>query len=80
MTIETISFKTDDQRLAALDAIATITERDRAAVLNDAIDAYLEVHRWQVDEIKKAIIEADSGQFASPEAVDAFFAKWTNED
>jgi predicted transcriptional regulator len=80
MSKETISFRTDDQKVAALDALAIALDRDRSYVLNDAIDGYLEIHRWQIDEIKKAMADADAGLFASEEEVEIFFAKWTDEN
>jgi len=79
MSKETISFRTDEQKVVAIDAIAAVLDRDRTYIINDAIDAYLEIHRWQIEEIKKAIGEANAGQFASTKAVDTFFARWTDE-
>jgi predicted transcriptional regulator len=46
--------------------------------LNKAIEAYLEMHQWQIEEIKKGITEAETGDFASDEEVKANFAKLTN--
>ena len=79
MSKETISFRTDEQKVVALDALATVLDRDRTYVLNDAIDAYLEIHRWQIEEIKKAMTEADAGLFARDKDVEDFFSKWTDE-
>ncbi|HZS48757.1 MAG TPA: CopG family transcriptional regulator [Blastocatellia bacterium] len=79
MNEETISFETDEQKLSALDTIAAALNRDRTFVINDAIDTYLQIHQWQIEEIKKALAEADAGKFASTEAVEAFFARWTDD-
>lgn len=32
---------------------------------------------WQVEEVKKGLQEADRGEFASPDEVEAMFDKWT---
>jgi predicted transcriptional regulator len=32
---------------------------------------------WQIEEIKKALVEADRGDFASEDEVKAMFEKWT---
>jgi len=37
---------------------------------------YLEEQVWQVAEIKKAVKEADAGDFATDTEVDATLAKW----
>jgi predicted transcriptional regulator len=76
MPRETITFRTDTEKREALDAIADSLDRDRTYVLNEAISAYLDVHHWQVDRIKRAVEEADAGKFASDKAVEAFFRKW----
>ncbi len=49
--------------------------RDRSDVLNDAIDAYLATHRWQVEHIEEALRQAQAGEFASEEEVAAAFAR-----
>lgn len=63
----------------ALDAIAANMDRDRSYVLNEAIAIYLEMHKWQIEEIKKGIAEADAGDFASEQEIETVFAL-TNED
>ena len=37
-------------------------------------DSY--INQWQIDEISKAIKEADAGDFASEEEVQAVIEKW----
>ncbi len=76
MSKETITFRLDAEKKIALDEIASGIERDRSFVLNQAIDAYLEVHSWQLDHIKEGLRQADAGEFASDEEVAAAFAKW----
>lgn len=42
---------------------------------------YIELNEWQLQEIQIAISEAEAGDFASEESVDAVFGKWSvNED
>lgn len=64
----------DDARRDALDAIAQATHRDRDTVLVEAIDAYLDVQRWQADHIAEGLRQAEAGEFASEEEVEAAFA------
>jgi predicted transcriptional regulator len=57
---ETISFRIEAAKRAAVDALAGALDWDRSAVINEAIDAYLELHHWQVEHIKRALTEAES--------------------
>jgi predicted transcriptional regulator len=74
MSKENVTFRLDRQKRAALDTIAAGMDRDRSYVLNEAINLYLEMHQWQIQEIQKGIEEADAGDFATDEAVQAVFA------
>ncbi|AFY46730.1 putative transcriptional regulator [Nostoc sp. PCC 7524] len=80
MSKENITFRIESDKKLALEAIAKGINRDRSYVLNEAIDAYLEMHQWQIEEIHKGIAEADAGDFASDEEVMATFAMLTNAD
>ncbi|OUL23446.1 CopG family transcriptional regulator [Nostoc sp. RF31YmG] len=73
-----IIFRIDSDKKATLDLIAAGINRDRTSLLNEAIDAYIEMHQWQIDEIQKGIAEAEITDFASDEEVKATFAKLTN--
>jgi predicted transcriptional regulator len=77
MSKETVSFRIEVEKRAALDEVAQILERDRSAVINEAIDAYLELHHWQVEHIKHGLAEAESGAegIAHEEVFDRLRAK-----
>jgi predicted transcriptional regulator len=72
----TITFRLDADKREALDAIAEVADRDRSYVLNEAIDAYLDVHQWQIEHIKKGLRQAEAGQFAAEKEVARAFARW----
>ena len=61
----TITFRIDGDVKAALDAIAEGMDRDRSYVLNEAVAAYLDAHRWQIDHIKEGLHQAEAGEFAT---------------
>jgi RHH-type transcriptional regulator, rel operon repressor / antitoxin RelB len=65
MNRETISFRLKSEKRVALDALASALDRDRSYVLNEAVDAYLDAHRWQMDHIREGLRQADAGEFAS---------------
>lgn len=76
MNKRTITFRVDTRKTKALDAIAVGIDRDRSYVLNEAIDNYLEVHRWQMAHIKEGLRQADAGKFATDREVASAFARW----
>ncbi len=78
MSKENITFRLDNEKKVALDAIAAGLNRDRSYVLNEAIDLYLDVYQWQIAEIEAGLVEADAGDFATDEEVQTVFAKLTN--
>ncbi len=71
MSKENVTFRLDSEKRAALDGIAAGMDRDRSYVLNEAIALYLEMHQWQLEEIQQGIAEAEAGDFASEEEVQA---------
>ncbi|MEG4938943.1 CopG family transcriptional regulator [Microcoleus sp. F4-D5] len=80
MSQESFTFLLDSEKKEALKAIANVTDRDLTYVLNEAIASYLDIYQWLLDEINKGIAEAEAGDFASDDEVQAVFVKLTNEN
>jgi len=59
----------------ALDEIAAKLHRDRSYVVNQALAAYIETHRWQVEHIRQGLCEAKAGAFASEASVNKVIAR-----
>ena len=74
--METISFSLNSEKRKGIDKIASFWERSPSEILNDGVDAYLQVQQWQLDHIKEGLRQADAGEFASDEEVAAAFARW----
>jgi predicted transcriptional regulator len=70
------TIRLDDQMLAKLDALAADTDRSRNWIAAKAIESYVELNAWQIARIKEGIGEADRGEFATPDEVEAVFAKY----
>jgi predicted transcriptional regulator len=70
------TIRLDSTLKRTLDKLAKATRRSRAFLAQDALRQYLEDQAWQVAEIKKAVKEADAGNFATDTEVDATLAKW----
>jgi RHH-type rel operon transcriptional repressor/antitoxin RelB len=50
-----------------LDRISKSMNRTRSFVAAQAIQEYVSVNEWQINEIKKGLAEADAGDFATDE-------------
>jgi len=77
MSQESFTFLLDSEKKEALKAIAAVTDRDLTYVLNEAIASYLDIYQGLLDEINKGVAEAEAGDFASDDEVQAVFVKLT---
>lgn len=73
-----ISLRIEESKIEELDHLAEATKRDRSFLINEAIENYLEVQKWQIDHIKAAIAQADSGDFTSDDDIKRAQKKWQN--
>lgn len=69
------TIRLDDEMLAKLDALAADTDRSRNWIATKAIESYVELNAWQIEQIKAGIAEADRGEFATEEELDAIEAE-----
>lgn len=76
MARKAISVRIDDHNRRALDRIAAGRKSDRSEVVNEAIEAYIEVHRWQIEHIGQGLREADAGEFATEAEVKKALKRW----
>jgi predicted transcriptional regulator len=76
MEKQTISFRLESEKVAALDALADSMDRDRTYLLSEAIQAYLETQQWHLEQIKAGIAEADAGQLVDHASVKSMASKW----
>ena len=58
---ETVSFRTDSEKLAALDRIANAKDRDRTYLINEAISNYISMHEWHKQKILQGLAEIEAG-------------------
>lgn len=71
---EAVTVRLDTAKRAELDALAYVVSRDRSFLINEAIDAYLAVHRWQVAEVEEGLQQAETSEFATDAEVEAAYA------
>jgi len=72
-----ITVRLDHATVAFLDRLAEVEDRDRSYLIKQAVANFVQLHRWQIAEIEKAVKEAEAGLFATEEEVDRLFSKWT---
>lgn len=61
MPKESLGFRIESERRVALDELANAMQCDRSMLINEAIQAYLELHHWQVELINKRLATANAG-------------------
>lgn len=59
-----------------LEELAKATDRTKSFVTVEALSTYLDTQAWQIREVTEALAEADRGEFATDEEVNAIFAKY----
>jgi len=68
-----ITCKLNADDVAFLDKLAGMQDRDRTYLVKQAVGDFIALHKWQLEDIDKAIAEADRGEFASEKEVRAMF-------
>ncbi|WP_332681121.1 CopG family ribbon-helix-helix protein [Bosea sp. (in: a-proteobacteria)] len=69
------TIRLDDETLARLDALAADTDRSRSWLAAKAIESYVALNAWQIEQIKAGLAEADRGEFVSEADLDAIEAE-----
>lgn len=70
-----VTCRLDKDDVAFLDKLAQLTERDRSYLIKKAVSEYVALHKWQIEEVEKALGEADAGQFATDKEVRSTFSE-----
>src|ERR1035438_7769911 len=60
-----LTLRVDSKLKKKLDKLAKTTQRSRSFLAAEAIREYVALNEWQIEEIKKAIQQADAGDFAT---------------
>ena len=77
MSTTQFSIRTRPDLLGQFNDLAEATGRPRSYLVNQAMEEYIAREAWQVAEIRKAMEEADAGDFVSDNAMQAFWDRWT---
>ena len=72
-----LTLRLDPKLKKQLDRLSKAMSRSRSFVASEAIREFVTLNEWQIEEIKKGLAEADRGEFATDEEVDAVVKRWT---
>lgn len=71
-----MSMRLPEKLSTQLGEIAKATGRTKSFIAIQALQDFVDREAWQVAEIKQALVEADAGDFATDEEIDALDKKW----
>ena len=63
-------------RVEQLDVLAVATDRTRAWHVEQALNAYLEVQRWQLQHMKEGLAQLERDEGVSQEEIEAYLDTW----
>lgn len=72
----TMTIRLEPELKSRLDKLSAATHRSKSFLAAEAVREFIEVNEWQIEEIEKAVKEADAEDFASDQEVAAVFNKW----
>ena len=71
-----MTIRLEPELKSRLDKLSAATHRSKSFLAAEAVREFIELNEWQIDEIKAAVKEADTGDFASEQEIRAVFSKW----
>ncbi|MFV2035904.1 MAG: CopG family ribbon-helix-helix protein [Halocynthiibacter sp.] len=72
----TMTIRLEPKIKSRLEKLSAATRRSKSFLAAEAVREFIEVNEWQIEDIKKAIKEADADDFASDREVRAVFHRW----
>jgi len=79
MSLKTLTFRTPEEKAAALDKAAALQQRDRSFILNEAVDQYLSLQEYHLALIDEGIRAADAGDVIPHSEVVKMVASWSKK-
>lgn len=75
MRTSTMTLRIENTVKIRLEKLAELTHRSKSFLAADAINKYLELQEWQINEIKKGIAEADAGDLVDHSSIVNYWEK-----
>jgi predicted transcriptional regulator len=79
MGLKTLTFRTPEEKAAALDKAAALQQRDRSFILNEAVDQYLSLQEYHLALIEEGIRADDAGDVIPHSEVVKMVASWSKK-
>ncbi len=79
MALKTLTFRSPQEKVDALDSVAAIQLRDRSFILNEAIDQYLSLQEYHLALIDEGVRAADAGDLVSHDDVVKMASSWSKK-
>ena len=76
MSTEAFTIRSDSNKVKKLDQLANKLDRSRNYLVNQAIEQYLDINAWQIQQIKLGIIADDEGRFVDDAEMERVFNKY----
>jgi predicted transcriptional regulator len=76
MTAKTINVRMPEALYKQIEELAKSTDRTKSFLAVDALTQYVKSESWQIQDIHKAIKEADAGELATDQQVKDVFGKY----
>lgn len=67
-------------KIQDLDELATATDRTRAWHVEQALDAYLDLQRWQVRHIAEGLAQLEAGKGIAQAEIEAELDTWGDDE
>lgn len=72
----TLTIRLESDLKDRLDDLANATNRSKSFLAAEAIQEFVDLNEWQLQEIKAALAEADAGDFASEVELRQTLGQW----
>ncbi len=79
MSSKTLTFRTPEEKVSALDSVAALQQRDRSFILNEAVDQYLSLYDYHTSLIQEGIRQADAGELIPHSEIRKMAATWSKK-
>ena len=76
MSTEAFTIRSDSNKVRKLDQLANKLDRSRNYLVNQAIEQYLDINAWQIQQIKEGIKAADENRFVDDAEMQRIFNKY----
>ena len=76
MSTEAFTIRSDSTKIKKIDQLANKLDRSRNYLVNQAIEQYLDINAWQIQQIKQGIKAADEGRFVDNAGMKHIFNKY----